>query len=346
MSPATPTESDRAIADAMPHIVWINDADNVVSYFNQKWTEYTGLALADTLAVGPGSCVHPDDLAVMVALFARSQESGTAVEATYRLRGHEGAYRWHFARVVPFRRTGAKVASWLGTATDIHERHLLEQEREYLVQSTRVLGTSLDLEKTLADVARLLVPQVADWCAIDLVTPTGVVTRPAVAHVDPSKVELAWELWRRAPPKPTDPQGLYAVLRTGTPELTREITDAMLVAGLPDPELLALYRGLGLRSAMLVPLPARGRVVGALTLVSAEGGRLFDDRDLAFATELAARIATAVDNSQLYGEAMRARHAAEAIAQEVQEQNATIQAAFLELRRERDDALAARTRES
>lgn len=242
--------------------------------------------------------------------------------------------------MVPFRRDGARVESWLGTAEDVHERRELEEQRQYLVDASRVLGTSLDLDRTLADVAALLVPRIADWCAIDLLGDDGKIHRPAVAHVDPDKVRLAWELWHRLPPKPDDATGTYNVIRTGQPELIREITDDMLVAALPDPELLALYRGLGLRSAMTVPMQARERVIGTLSLVSAEGQRLFEERDLVFATELAIRMAVAVDNARLFGDATRVREAAEAMAHEILEQSRAAEAAVLEMRRQRDEALA------
>lgn len=231
-----------------------------------------------------------------------------------------------------------RLVEWLGSAIDVHEEHELSEQRRHMVEASRVLGTSLDLSKTLADVARLLVPRIADWCAIDLLDETGKLVRPAVAQVDPEKARLAWELWERLPPRPEEAQGPYAVIRTRTPQLTREITDDMLTQALPDPDMLALYRGLGLRSAMTVPLVSRDRAIGALSLVSSESHRLFEERDLVFAVELAARIAVAVDNAQLYAEVMRARQTAEAIASEVTEQSNAAAPALIELRRERDEA--------
>ena len=110
---------------------------------------------------------------------------------------------------------------------------------------------------------------------------------------------------------------------------------------IPDGEVLALIRSLGLRSSMCVPLFVRDRVIGALTLVSAESNRLYGARDLTFATELARRIGVAVDNARLYGEAEQARAAAEAMAADVVEQSRAVEAALLAMRAERDDAAAA-----
>ena len=147
----------------------------------------------------------------------------------------------------------------------------------------------MDHGSTLQKVARLAVPSFADWCAVDLVEPDGSLRRVAVAHVDPSKVELAHELHRRYPPDPDAPQGVPHILRTGKPELISEITDALLVETVKDEELLRILRELGLKSYLGVPLQARGKTVGAITFVAAESGRRFDATDLAVAEDLAHR---------------------------------------------------------
>jgi len=174
----------------------------------------------------------------VVDLFAQARIAGQALTATYRLRSRDGSYRWHEARVAPLRTGAGDVRLWVGTATDVEEHRLAGEERRYLVQATSVLGASLDLERTLADVARLVVPVLADWCSIDLVGDEreGVeLERAAVAHVDPSKVKLAWDLWKLVRPKPSDVHGAYAVMRSRTAELLH-VTDEMLVAAIADPQ--------------------------------------------------------------------------------------------------------------
>lgn len=328
----------------MPHIVWTHDPAGVPTYFNRRWLEYTGLDLAATLAVGADSLVHPGDLPEVFRLFGESRQRGSALEASYRLRRSDGAYRWHFARVVPTAAPDGTV-SWVGTAIDVEDQRRQSQEQAFLAEASKVLGTSLDLAKTLSDVARLVVPHLADWCAIDLLTATGELERPAVAHVDPGKVETAWRLWRQMPPRPDDPNGVYNVVRTGQPELHADIPDSLLAQSIPDPEVLAGYRALGLRSSMCVPLVARGRALGALTLVSAESGRHYGEADLVFAQEFAQRIAFAVDNARLYAAATQARAAAEALAAEIAEESRKVEEAFLAMRAERDAALARAARD-
>jgi PAS domain S-box-containing protein len=328
------------LADAIPHLVWTMNAEGVPTYFNAQWTAYTGLDLAETLRVGAVTFVHPDDLHLFETAMAKATATNTAFEVGYRLRrAADGVHCWHVARVVPLRAEHGHVAAWIATATNVDEQRTRENEQHHLVESSRFLGTSLDLRQTLSDVAKLLVPQMANWCTIDLIAEGGGIDRHAVAHVDPSKVALAWDLWKRVPPKPEDPHGLYAVMRSGKPELLAEVTDELLVASIPDPEILALVRSLGLRSSMCVPLTVRERTIGAITLVTSESGKLYSARDLSFAIELAHRVAVAVDNARLYGAAETARTAAEAMAADVVEQSRAVETALIDMRAERDAAL-------
>jgi GAF domain-containing protein len=176
---------------------------------------------------------------------------------------------------------------------------------EFLADASAELASSLDYEATLARVARLAVPRFADWCAIDVVE-GGRLNRVAVEHVDPAKVELARALQDRYPPDPNAPGGPWGVIRTGRSELIGEITDEMLVTSAVDEEQLDIARDLNLRSAMTVPLVARGKVLGVLTWVSAESERLYGPDDLAFAEDLASRAALAIDNAELHSQTLAA----------------------------------------
>jgi GAF domain-containing protein len=171
----------------------------------------------------------------------------------------------------------------------------------FLAEASAELASSLDYPTTLARVARLAVPTLADWCAVEVLD-GGRLRTLAVAHVDPAKVALAEELQRRYPSDPGAATGPANVVRTKVSEVYPEITDEMVVAGARDAEHLRVSRELGLRSALVVPLLARGRVLGALTFVTAESGRRYDSADLAFAEDLARRGAVAIDNANLYSD--------------------------------------------
>ncbi|HSM57425.1 MAG TPA: PAS domain S-box protein [Candidatus Sulfomarinibacteraceae bacterium] len=180
-----------------------------------------------------------------------------------------------------------------------------QQRLEFLARASAILGRSLEYDTTLRRVARLAVPWVADWCAVDLLEEDGSLNRVAVTHVDPQKVELAYELSRRYPSDPDANTGVWKVLRTGDTELYARITDDLLVRSARDEEHLSILRQLQLRSIIVTPLQGRQRIFGALTLASAESGRLFDEQDVTLAEELARRAGMAVDNARLFHEATR-----------------------------------------
>src|SRR5205807_1955569 len=125
---------------------------------------------------------------------------------------------------------------------DITERKRAEQASRFLADASESLAALVDYDSTMQKVARLAVPFFAVWCAVDLLEPDGSVRRVAVAHADPSKVELAHELSRRHPPDPDAPQGVPHLLRTGKPELISDITDKLLVEMVKDEELLRILR--------------------------------------------------------------------------------------------------------
>jgi PAS domain S-box-containing protein len=184
------------------------------------------------------------------------------------------------------------------------ERERAEEKQRFLADTGALLSSSLDYRTTLASVARLAVSTLADWCAVDVLE-DGSVERLAVEHPDPQKVVQALKLQERYPPDPESPGGVYSVLRTGRPEFYPEITDEMLEATALDEEHLDLLREIGFTSVIVVPMIARGRTLGAVSLVSAESGRKYDEADLDLANELALRAALAVDNARLYEEAQR-----------------------------------------
>lgn len=173
----------------------------------------------------------------------------------------------------------------------------------FLAEASEILNSSLDYQTTLTNLAQLVVPRYADWCSVDMVGEDGKLERLAVAHIDPAKVEWAYELQRRYPPEPDGSSGLAKTIRTGQSEIYPVITDALLVATAKDEEQLAILRQVGFNSAMIVPLVARGRGLGAITFVWAESGFFYDKDELSFAEDLSHRAALAVENSRLYREA-------------------------------------------
>jgi serine phosphatase RsbU (regulator of sigma subunit)/anti-sigma regulatory factor (Ser/Thr protein kinase) len=168
----------------------------------------------------------------------------------------------------------------------------------FLTEASSVLAASLDYEETLRNVASLAVPAFADWCAVDVVDSEGKAQRLAVAHVDPERVELAYEVSRRYPPDPSGP--VHRVIRTGEPMLVTELSDEMLRAAARDEEHYHILSRLGLVSAIIAPFTARSGVLGAISFVWAESNRRYSEDDLALAQDLARRAGVAIENARLY----------------------------------------------
>jgi serine phosphatase RsbU (regulator of sigma subunit) len=143
---------------------------------------------------------------------------------------------------------------------------------------------------------------VGDWCGVDLLEEDGSTRSVVVAHVDPAKVEWAKQLREKYPPDPREDRGVRKVLVTGESEVYPYIPRELLVESAVDEEHLRLIDEIGMQSAIIAPMTARGKTLGAITFVSAESGRIYDDDDVLLAEELAARCGLAVDNARLFSE--------------------------------------------
>jgi GAF domain-containing protein len=191
-------------------------------------------------------------------------------------------------------------------------RQGVEHDRlAFLAEVGDAISGPLDVDGVLERLGEVLVPELADWFAVDLLE-DGAIRSALVLHANPTKVQAARELQQRFPSNPDAPTGASRVIRTGTSELTERITDEMLRALVSDPELVTEIRALGLRCAMVVPLTARGHTFGALTLAGAEEHERYDSADLRLAEEIADRAALAVDTARLFAAETEARAAAQA----------------------------------
>ncbi len=202
----------------------------------------------------------------------------------------------------------ANLAAAALTTADLYEQQTAQKnEAEYarrqaafLADATTILSESLDYGQTLGAVARLAVPEIADWCAVDIIDPTGTLQRLAVAHVDQVKVALAQALHDRYPTDPDVPGGVHQVIRTGRPTMMGEIPPGLITAAARDDEHRQLLSQLNVTSYMCVPLTSTSGTLGAMTFAFGESGRRYTERDLAFAQDVAARAALAIENAFAY----------------------------------------------
>jgi len=179
----------------------------------------------------------------------------------------------------------------------------------FLAEASRILADSLDYETTLTNVAQLSLPYFGAWCIVDLCI-DGAMRRAAIIHKDPRVQALLRTLESGWPPERDDPLGVPRAVRTRETEVIAAVSEEMLVAVSRSEENLRTLRLLGMGSLLVVPLLARGEVLGAITYVSASGGREYGGEDVALAEDLAGRCAIALDNSRLHRELREARRLA------------------------------------
>ena len=307
-------ERYRQLADAMPQIIWTAAPDGGATYFNRRWFEYTGMSEAESGPTAWTKVVHPDDLPTAVARRELTLHSGEPFEIEYRFRSHDGVYRWHLGRAIAIRDDAGEIVFWIGTATDIHDRKLIEDQRAFIIAAGDELSRTLDYRESLRRVAELAATEFADWCSVHMVESDGSIAQVALAHRDPAQITFARELQERYPPEPDAPTGAPAVIRRGEAELVPEIPERLLRAAATDELHYDLLAQLGLCSYICAPLKGRDAVLGAITLVSATPGRRFGADELKLAEELARRAAMAIENARLYRDSEERAQAARVLA--------------------------------
>ncbi len=210
-----------------------------------------------------------------------------------------GVKRHWLAGYYPVSRAGETVGVG-AVIVEITDRKRAERRAALLADASALLDTSLEYEATLANAARVPVPTLADWCAIDVLDADGALRRHGVAHADAALEALAREIGERYPANLDDPAGPPEVMRTGRPQLLEEVTNELLGSLTEDAEQSRMLRELGFASAILLPLRMRGRTYGVMTLAVRDPERRFDEHDLAIARGVGERVATAIDNARLY----------------------------------------------
>jgi PAS domain S-box-containing protein len=234
-------------------------------------------------------------------------EEGTYQDESIHVR-KDGSRFWANVVVSAIRGADGTLRGFVNLTHDITERKRHHDRLEFLADASRLLSSSIDYDETLRQIAKLAVPRVADWCAIDLFQDADrTLSRVAVAHVDPAKVDLANSLRKKYPADPDTPM-MAAALRDRKTSFFPEMSEEGLQANTRGAGHIRLLQELGLRSVIVTPLIAADRVLGTLILVTA-GQRRLSAEDVVLAEDIAARAAVAVQNAQLYREAQEANRA-------------------------------------
>jgi PAS domain S-box-containing protein len=300
------------LAESMPQIVWTADPKGNLTYCNQRCVDFTGLGADELRDRGWQAVLHPEDADLFVRGWSQAVRAGTNYEASHRLKSAaDGTARWHLWRAVPIRDNAGEIASWIGTSTDIDEQKRAADALSFLAGTATVLASSMDYRSTLSRLPALAVPELADWCAIDLLEEDRSIQRVGFLHQDPEQQDLMVAMIARFPPSLATRRGLAKVIATGEVELVRDVDDDVLADLSSSPDHLDNLRKLQLRSYVCAPLVARGRVLGAITLGTSESRRRYGREDRVLAEHIARRIANAIDNAYLYEMAERERAALE-----------------------------------
>jgi PAS domain S-box-containing protein len=294
----------RVITDAVPALIALVGKDLRYRFANETYREWFARPLEEIVGHTLLEVMGPVGYETVREHVARAL-GGAEVKYELPMPYPSGVRRVR-AQLVPLRTRSGAVDGFVSLVQDISTERRREEKLQFLAEASAALTTSLEYEETLRKLAALAVPRLADWCGIEILQGEERSEQLAVAHVDPAKVSSAWTLRERYPLDWSQRFGLPEVLRTGRSELYEEIPEELLARSARDGDHLAVIRTLGLRSAIIAPLIARGRILGAITLVHAESGRRYDTTDLVLVEDLAARAALAVENARLYREAREA----------------------------------------
>jgi PAS domain S-box-containing protein len=236
-------------------------------------------------------------------LFAGEVPGPLLVRNIVRATGEE---RWLIVRSSPISDPeSGRILYAVNVFENITEVKRVQLAESFMAEASRVLASSLDYGETLQRIARLAVPQIADWCAVDLLTEHDQIERVAIHHPDPAKLELAERLNRDYRPALDEPAGVPEVIRTGEARIYTDIPADALVEYARDNQHFELLSAIGATSVILVPMIGATGAIGAITLVSAESARRLSPADLALAERLGRRAGTAVENARLYTERSR-----------------------------------------
>jgi len=297
------------ILDALAEAVTIRDPHNHILYANRAALRQMGFSSLADIQRTPPQAIFADylvsdehgnevtmDQIPSVRLHAGESAEPLVMRSIHRTTGE---LRWELLKASAIHDLDGRLIATVMIIEDITRERLAELRDRFMANASETLMSSLDYEETLRNVAWLAVPEIADWCALELIDERGARQRIGVAHRDPAKLQLATRLREFEPQELRSDRGVGRVLLTGRSELYQHISDEVLVQAAVSDEHLDLLRSVGFRSVILAPLTVGGRALGVLTLVNAESMRRFNDDDREFAEHVAARAAIAVENARL-----------------------------------------------
>ncbi len=285
----------RLLTNALPQLIWTTDPAGELDYVNDRWTAYSGLALADSQRGGWLGVVHPDDRETVATQWRTALQAGEPMTLEYRVRESDGRYCWFLVNALPVRDVNGSIARWITTSTDIDIAKRIEERESFLAAVSDRLAASIDIATTLNTVKALAVPRLCDWCQIDLIDDDGRFVPAAVASRDPAEAELLESLVGH-PVDDATQEALARIVARGEPVL---IGDPRFPGAVANPRDLAVDRRVRSTSAIIVPLSNGEAGIGTISLVFTRDRRTTVD-DVGFARDFARRAALALEHARLY----------------------------------------------
>jgi signal transduction histidine kinase/PAS domain-containing protein len=309
--------------DAPVHIIFTRGPSHVYTFSNKANDALLGRSLVGRTVRDAVPEAEAQGILTLLDRVYATGEPFSGQSRPLRFTGEDGQAREVFLNIVyqPTRDEQGRVDGLAGFGFDVTDLVRARQRAEalttelrqaetrlrLLAESGAVLATSLDPEATLRDVARLVVPAIADWCMVDLAEPDGTLRRAAVTHADPEDAPLAEEIRRfplRLEGNPHHPP--TAALLRAEPVLVEDFSPERILQIAYSEEHARVMRAVGPCSLISMPLVARGRTLGVLTIFTSRSGRRYTRTDLSFGWELAHRAALSLENARLYREAREA----------------------------------------
>jgi PAS domain S-box-containing protein len=299
-------ERFRTLAASLPYIVFEADPGGTVLFLSDQYTTYTGSPPESGYGLGWTRFIHPDYASTTERKWAAAVRAGDVYSDEFQLCRVDGTYRCFAARALPQRGADGAILRWIGTIVDVHDQRQAARERDFLLQASEIFSGSLELGETLDAIARTIIPDVADWCQIDLRMDDGRIKTVAVAHRDPEKDRIVQRFVGRVHLNPNGDHGSPYAIRTGKSQLIEVVPPEIIEPTVGDAEEAAVYTELGVNSVISVPLTTDEETLGALSVNYGSSGRRFSPEDVPMFEELGRRAGLAIHKARLFEREHRA----------------------------------------
>jgi len=295
-----------AIVESSEDAIISKNLDGIIASWNKAAEEMYGYTAAE--AIGKSiKIIIPKELQNEEKEILHKLKQGIRIEhfETTRVR-KDGKKIVVSLSISPVKDQKGNIIGAAKIARNITEQKRAEEREQFLEQASLILGKSIDYTTTLKNIAKLIIPYLADYCRIVVLDDNKAIKEIAIHHKDINKRPLVAELYKAYKDRSKTTHGLGQLLTKGKSEIISEITPEILESVKDSPAILNLIKQLELVSYMGVPIKIGKKVVGAITFSSTQKDRIYKKSDIALAEELARRAAYAVENSRLYGQSQQA----------------------------------------